>query len=456
MGEALHILVVDDEPAIRQVLVATLQKAGYTAEHASNASEGLKRIGGGEFDVVISDINMPGMSGIEMVRQAKEAGTETVFLMMTAFASVDTALEAMKAGAYDYLIKPLRKEDILLRLTRIANVIGLQDQNRALRNMVQEGEVGKCRNVSNSMAEIERLIRKVANTDYTVLITGESGTGKGVIARQIHRMSQRGESLFIPVNCGSIPENLLESEFFGHTRGAFTGADKGKKGLFVEADKGCLFLDEIGELPLHLQVKLLHVLEEKQIRPVGSERFRKVDVRIIAATNRNLREMAAQGTFREDLFFRLNVFNIHMPPLRERREDILPLLRFFVDRYGKRLGENVHYKVDPEAEQVIMAYDWPGNVRELENTVERALILAESGEITLDDLPPHIANTARLGDPVDVPVGGTLREQLRAYEIRIIQESIRDADGDRRLAARRLGIGLSSLYRKLDQSITDG
>lgn len=303
MGEALHILVVDDEPAIRQVLVATLQKAGYTAEHASNAADGLKRIGSGEFDVVISDINMPGMSGIEMVRQAKEAGSETVFLMMTAFASVDTALEAMKAGAYDYLIKPLRKEDILLRLTRIANVIGLQDQNRALRNLVQEGESGKCRMISPAMAEIDRLIRKVANTEYTVLITGESGTGKGVIARQIHGISQRGENLLIPVNCGSIPENLLESEFFGHTRGAFTGADKGKKGLFVEADRGCLFLDEIGELPLHLQVKLLHVLEEKQIRPVGSERFRKVDVRIIAATNRNLRDMVAQGTFREDLFF---------------------------------------------------------------------------------------------------------------------------------------------------------
>lgn len=446
----MQVLIVDDEPAIRQVLASTLQKAGHGAEPVGSGAEALERLARGDIDVVISDITMPGMNGIEMVRQARARGSETVFLMMTAYASVDTAIEAIKAGAYDYLTKPLRKEDVLLRLDRIAGMIGLREQNRTLRNLVRESEPTQCALNSQAMMVIDRLVRKVAPTDYTVMITGESGTGKGVTAQQIHRLSTRSEALMIPVNCGSIPENLMESEFFGHVKGAFTGADRIKKGLFAEADQGTLFLDEIGELPLQLQVKLLHVLEEKQVRPVGAERFRKVDVRIIAATNRNLQEMVSAGTFREDLYFRLNVFSIHITPLRERREDLPALIRYYLDRNDRRAGRSCGFRLDPDAEAALLAYDWPGNVRELENTLERALILAEDGVIALVDLPASVAASAMARTSAALPAGQTLREKIRAFEIQAILDAIREAEGDRRLAAQRLGIGLSSLYRKLE------
>ncbi|MEO5376534.1 MAG: sigma-54 dependent transcriptional regulator [Magnetococcus sp. DMHC-6] len=463
MGRSLHILVIDDEPAIRQIVVTTLKKNDYSVESIGSGAEALVRLENGDVDVAICDINMPGMDGIEVVRQAREMKIETVFLMMTAFASIETAVKAMRSGAYDYLIKPLRKEDLLLRLEQIGNMIGLQDQNRALRNLVQAGERRRCRLVSPGMMEVDRLIRKVAPTEYTVLISGESGTGKGILARQMHEKSRRSGALFIPVNCGSIPENLLESEFFGHTKGAFTGADRAKKGLFLEADNGTLFLDEIGELPLHLQVKLLHVLEEKQIRPVGSEQFRKVDVRIVAATNRDLQHMVTEGTFREDLFFRLNIFSIHIPPLRSRKEDIPLLVQFFLDRNRDR-GDDQNIYLDSDAEAALKSYTWPGNVRELENVIERSLILAENGVISLEDLPKHVAAAFTINESNaegELPpgsggsyevTGGKLRDQLRDFEIRVIQETIERANGDRKLAARQLGIGLSSLYRKLESA----
>ncbi len=452
MSDSLSILVIDDEPAIRQILAATLAKAGHTTESAQDGSEALHRLEQGDIDIAICDIQMPGMTGIEVVQQAKATGIETIFLMMTAYASVDTAVKAMKAGAYDYLTKPLRKENILHRILQIGDVIALRDQNRALRNLVKVEENKRCRFSSPRMVEIDRLIRKVAPTDFTAIITGESGTGKGIIARQIHQRSTRSGELFIPVNCGSIPENLMESEFFGHVKGAFTGADKAKKGLFLEADKGTLFLDEIGELPLGLQVKLLHVLEEKQIRPVGSEKFRAVDVRIIAATNRELKEMTTAGTFREDLYFRLNVFNIHIPPLRQRMEDVPALVAYFLNS-SKRTGPGGRsWNMDPDAEIALLNYQWPGNIRELENVIERALILAEDGVITLHDLPGVVAGDegGHSNTTGRTAITGTLRDRMRHYEIQAIHEAIEEADGDRRTAARALGIGLSSLYRKLE------
>ncbi|MBF0153185.1 MAG: sigma-54-dependent Fis family transcriptional regulator [Magnetococcales bacterium] len=448
--ESLTILVIDDEPAIRQILASTLAKAGYTTEAAHDGAEALRRLERGNIDIAICDIQMPGMDGVEVVQQAKSMGMGTIFLMMTAFASVDTAVKAMKAGAYDYLTKPLRKENILHRLRQVADVIALRDQNRTLRNLVKVEEKNRCRFSSAAMLKIDRLVRKVAPTDFTAIITGESGTGKGIVARQIHQRSKRSGELFIPINCGSIPENLMESEFFGHVKGAFTGADKVKKGLFLEADKGTLFLDEIGELPLSMQVKLLHILEEKQVRPVGSEKFRAVDVRIIAATNRDLKEMTTAGTFREDLYFRLNVFNIHIPPLRLRTEDIPVLVDYFL-KNSKHVGRSESvWRVDPDAESALMNYPWPGNVRELENVIERALILVEDGVITLHDLPGVV-----VGQGGDDAVGrtvakGTLRDRMRHYEILAIHEAIKEAAGDRRAAARALGIGLSSLYRKLE------
>lgn len=457
MGKSLNLLIIDDEPAIRQVLAAALAKSDFTVESAHDGQQALQRLSVGDIDIAICDIKMPGMDGIEVVRRAKEMKVDTLFLMMTAFASVDTAVEAMRAGAYDYLTKPLRRENVLHRLAQISEWIGLKDQNRTLRQLVAEGGQEVCRLVSPAMVEVDRMVRKVAPTDFTVLITGDSGTGKGVVARKIHQSSMRSAGLFIPVNCGSIPENLLESEFFGHVKGAFTGADRAKKGLFVEADNGTLFLDEIGELPLHLQVKLLHALEEKSVRPVGSEQFRKADVRIIAATNQDMQEMVKAGTFREDLFFRLNVFNIHIQPLRERRQDIPALVQYVLDKRSQAKGINQTFVVDPDAEAALIGHDWPGNVRELEHAIERALILAEDGVITLTDLPqtlqytryaPSLENTANC----PIVTEGTLRDLVRNYEIQVILETIERADGDRRLAAQRLGIGLSSLYRKLEQA----
>jgi two-component system response regulator AtoC len=339
---------------------------------------------------------------------------------------------------------------------QVGELRGLKRENDALRKLVVGSGDELCPTVSAAMRAVDRLVAKVAPTDSTVLITGDSGTGKGVVARRIHQQSQRAAHPFIPVNCGAIPESLLESEFFGHTKGAFTGADKARKGLFLEADRGTIFLDEIGELPLALQVKLLHVLEAKEIRPLGSEQVRKIDVRIIAATNRDLRAMAAEGRFREDLFFRLSVFHIHVPPLRERREDLPALMRFLLARGAGRFGNGAAPLPDAEAEEILLQHDWPGNVRELENVLQRATILAEGERITVADLPPQLTPPVPANPSADAQAapsrsGAPLREQLRQVEHTLILQAIADCNGDRRAAAQRLGIGLSSLYRKLEE-----
>jgi two-component system response regulator AtoC len=303
------------------------------------------------------------------------------------------------------------------------------------------------------MRVVERLVIKVSPTDSTVLITGASGTGKGVIAQIIHQNSKRSNHSLIPVNCGAIPENLLESEFFGHTKGAFTGASKAKRGLFVEADQGTIFLDEIGELPLNLQVKLLHVIEDQNVRALGSEQARKINVRIIAATNKDLEKMVEAGEFREDLYFRLNVFHIPLPSLEQRKEDLPELIRHFIHKESLKMGFAGSIEIKPEALQTLLAYSWPGNVRELQNAIARSLILAENGYIDITDLPHGIRSTCL--DPVNEIFSeqGDLKKQLRYYEQVIIRTAIDKADGDRKLAADRLGIGVSSLYRKLDQKM---
>jgi two-component system response regulator AtoC len=450
---SLQILVVDDEPAIRQVTAALLRKEGYAVEQAGGGLEAMERLSRGDLDIIISDIKMPDLNGIDLLRQARAANIDTAFIMMTAFASVDTAIEAIKAGATDYMIKPLNNDELLHRLAKVADLRGLRAENRVLRRLV----LGSNRNVfrfnSPAMREVEHLAAKVARTDSTVLITGESGTGKGVLARLVHQQSLRADGPFIPVNCGAIPENLVESELFGHTKGAFTGADKARKGLFLEADGGTIFLDEIGELPLTLQVKLLHVIEHKEVRPVGSEQTRPINVRIITATNRNLEEMVTQDSFREDLFFRVSVFHLAMPPLRERHGDMAGLIQFIIQRSSQRLGEGeVKILLDPMAKEILLNHNWPGNVREMENVIDRALILAEDGRITPSELPVKITQmnpTNQLG--VDLNLGGSLREQLRKFEVALILKAVEDADGDRRSAAKKLGIGVSSLYRKLDE-----
>ena len=444
---SLQLLIIDDEPAIRQILANAAERAGHSVAVAANGAEALARLGKGDIDVALCDIRMPDITGIEVVEKARQQGLETIFLMMTAYASMNTAIDAMRAGAYDYMLKPLRNEDFLNRLERLADIIELKTENKSLREQVRIHSEDVCTMVSPAMQQVERLILKVAPTDSTVLITGQSGAGKGVIARSIHRNSQRSQRPFIPVNCGAIPENLLESEFFGHTKGAFTGAAKAKRGLFVEADQGTIFLDEIGELPLNLQVKLLHVIEDQTVRALGSEQARKINVRIIAATNKDLNKMVEDGDFREDLFFRLNVFHIPLPPLEQRKEDMPELIRHFIRRESQKMGLDASIEIDPQAMQSLLAYNWPGNVRELQNVIARSLILCENGIIKNSDLPQNICQTFSVEQE---SANGSLKNQLRNYEIAIIQAAINEAQGDRKLAAERLGIGVSSLYRKLE------
>ena len=455
----MHVLVIDDEAALRQILSGLVSRAGYSVDVAATAAEATAKLVRGDVDVALCDVRLPDGDGIELVRsfKAKGSGVDTQFIMVTAFASMETAVEALRAGATDYIVKPVHNEELLHRLAQIDAISGLRAENMALRNLV--GDSSKFYKFNSpSMLQVDRLVSKVAVTSSTVLITGESGTGKGVAARSIHEQSPRSAFPFIPVNCSAIPENLLESEFFGHAKGAFTGADKAHKGLFAQADRGTIFLDEIGELPLHLQTKLLHVIEDKQIRPLGSEQTRSVDVRIIAATNRNLEAMVKENKFREDLYFRLSMFHIHIPPLRERRTDIGGLTRHLLHSNAGAASSKDVLEIDPETEEILQLYDWPGNVRQLENVINRAYILADGGRITLSDLPPEISRhkVAPKGLGAFAERGGDLRDQMRWIEAEIIARTLDEADGDRKLAAQKLGIGLSSLYRKLEELAEKG
>ncbi|MFZ5509987.1 MAG: sigma-54-dependent transcriptional regulator [Pseudomonadota bacterium] len=446
----MHVLVIDDEPAVRQILMSAVRKAGYSVEGAENCAEAQAKLARGDVDLALCDIKMPDGNGVDLVRAYKAGGGDAQFIMVTAFASVETAVEALRAGATDYIVKPVRNEELLHRLEQIDAMRGLKAENRALKTMVAGNRDGMYRCTSPAMVEVDRLVSKVAGTDSTVLITGESGSGKGMLARRLHEQSQRASFPFLPVNCGAIPEHLLESEFFGHTKGAFTGADRLRKGLFLQADRGTLFLDEIGELPLHMQTKLLHVIEDKEVRPLGSEQARRVDTRIIAATNRDLHKMVEEGKFREDLYFRLSMFHIHIPPLRERREDIAGLIDHLLA--GLASGGRA-LELDPEAREVLLEYTWPGNVRQLENAINRAHILADGGRITLADLPPEITKPQATASATGTQIasGGGLRERLRQVEAELIAQALQEANGDRRTAAQKLGIGLSSLYRKIEE-----
>jgi DNA-binding NtrC family response regulator len=449
---SLHVLVVDDELAVRQILAETVRAAGYFVSEAGGAAPAAAKLAQGDVDVALCDINMPDGSGIDLVRNTRGSGIDTAFIMITAMGSVETAVEALRAGASDYIVKPASHEEVLHRLRQIEALRGLKEENRVLRNAVRESAPKLFRFTSPGMLQLERLVGKVAPTESTVLITGESGTGKGMVARAIHSQSARANATFLPVNCSAIPEQLLESELFGHTKGAFTSADRARKGLFLQADGGTLFLDEIGELPLHMQTKLLHVIESKEVRAVGGDQIRRADTRIIAATNRDLQALVREGRFREDLYFRLSMFHLHIPPLRDRHSDIKGLIQYLLHEgrgggTGARLTE-----IELDAEDALLAYAWPGNVRELENVINRAQILAEGNRITLVDLPADItrAGIATSGTGGSGASEGSLREQMRRVEFEIIARALEEAGGDRRVVAQRLGIGLSSLYRKIE------
>ncbi len=449
---SLHVLVIEDEPAAQQVLAAAVRRVGYSVDTAADIAEAREKLSRDDVDVALCDIQLPDGHGIELLRHSRGAGLDTVFVMITAFASVESAVEALRAGASDYIIKPVRHVEILHRLSQIEAMKGLRIENRSLRKAVRDSKP-LYPFASADMRTVFRLVDKVAPTDSTVLITGESGTGKGVIARTVHERSGRSEAPFLAINCGAIPDQLLESEFFGHTKGAFTSAERARKGLFVEADAGTLFLDEISELPLHMQTKLLHAIEDKEIRPLGSGQVRRVDVRIVAACNRDLAQLVAEGRFREDLYFRLSVFQIAIPPLRDRPEDIRGLIRHTLQTNERARAGSGPLELDPEAEETLLAYAWPGNVREVENVITRACILAEGSSIGVEDLPAQIVRTARIESRTAVAQeSDSLHDQRLRFEVDVIRRAIEEAGGDRRLAAQRLKISLSSLYGKLNGS----
>ncbi|HLE25609.1 MAG TPA: sigma-54 dependent transcriptional regulator, partial [Thermodesulfobacteriota bacterium] len=387
MQEKSKILVVDDEPGMRTFLEIILRKEGYSVETASDGMKALDNINNNVFDLAILDMLMPVMNGIEVLKRIIEKSPETTVIIITAFASHETAIEAMKLGAYDYITKPFKIDEIKLVIKKALDKKGLERENLRLRKELQT-KYGFANIIGRSIdiSKVFELIKRVSELKVNVLITGESGTGKELVARAIHYSGSRHRGPFIAVNCGAIPEPLLESELFGYRRGAFTGASKNKKGLFEEADGGTIFLDEIVDLPIHLQVKLLRVLEEKTIRPLGSTEPIPVDIRIIAATNKLPEEEIANEKFREDLFYRLNVITIDLPPLRDRRDDIPPLAIHFVEKYSREMGKDIH-GISPKALETLESYHYPGNVRELENIIARCVALETSNVIRQQTLP---------------------------------------------------------------------
>ncbi len=448
-----HILVIDDEDNMRHMLSILLKKAGYRVDEAPDGIVGLARMKEKPYNFVLCDIKMPRMDGMAFLQNlgAKEAG-EAAIIMMSAYGTLETAIEAMKMGAYDYISKPFNSDEILLALKKAEERECLRYENRRLKAEVEKIEgiyrFGNMVAKSKAMESIFLLTAKLAQNDATVLITGESGTGKELIARGIHYNGDRAEKPFIPVNCGGIPENLLESELFGHKKGSFTGADRNRAGLFTEADGGTLFLDEIGELPLLLQVKLLRVLQDKEVRPVGEARLKKVDVRVIAATAKNLEDEVVRRTFREDLYYRINVMGIKLPPLRERAEDIPVLTRLFIDRYIRKFDRDLE-GISPSAMALLVKHRWPGNVRELENIIERAVLLAEKKIILPENLPPAFGIKLESKRIDDLLEGFSLKAAQVIIEKKLITRALEATGGNRTQAARLLEISHPSLLTKI-------
>ncbi|WP_437930772.1 sigma-54 dependent transcriptional regulator [Sorangium sp. So ce291] len=444
-----RVLVVDDEENLRLVVRTFLKRDGYEVEAVSSGEEALAMVETFGPDVILTDVRMPRMGGLDLLATLKAKGNEATVIVMSAYGNVDLAIEAMKAGAYDYIQKPFKAEEVLLTLRKAEEREALRRENRALRQEIRrENFFEEILAKSPPMQAIFKTIAKVAEYKTTALITGESGVGKELVARAIHRRSSRRGGPFVAVNCGAIPENLLESELFGYKRGAFTDAMNDRAGLFEQANHGTLLLDEIGELPLSLQVKLLRVLQEETIRRLGDNRDIKVDVRILAATHRDLSAETQAGRFREDLFYRINVLPIAIPPLRERREDIPILLDHFLARNNARFGMNIR-GFEPEARRLLLEYRWPGNVRELENTVERAMVLCEGERIGEADLPERIREAR---DPIQMQLTSgelSIKKTSRVIEEILIRRALQKTKGNRTKAAEVLEISHRALLYKI-------
>ncbi len=444
----MQLLVVEDDAAMRELLLESLTEEGYRVDLAPGGRSGVARVRQGGIDLVVTDVKMPDMDGLDMLAEIQAVDAPPHVIVVTAFGSIETAKRALKLGAHDYITKPFEIDDLLVAIEKALDERTLRREVARLRKEVArpyrfENIIGR----SAVMQDVFALIRRLSTSAVNVLVTGESGTGKELVARAIHFNSPRAKKPFIAVNCAAIPDTLLESELFGYKRGAFTDARTDRTGLFVEADGGTLFLDEIGDLTPPLQAKLLRVLQERELRPLGATRSEKVDVRVLSATNRHLAQRMGEGQFREDLFYRLNVVEVMLPSLRDRNEDVLPLAEHFLQEAAKRTGKSIR-GFDEGALKVLVAYTWPGNVRELENVVERAVALAESGAIAAEDLPPQV----RERKSVDVLSGAlarnlTLADLEREYIARVLEAE----GGNKTRAAARLGLDRKTLYRKLEE-----
>ncbi len=446
------VLVVDDELGMREFLEIALRRAGHRVQTAASGAEAVRILSEDTFDLVITDLTMPGVNGMEVLRHACALASPPLVIMITAFASTDTAIEAMKIGAYDYLTKPFKVDEIQMVVRRALERVDLTSENRRLRDELRgvatlDRMIGR----SAAMQKVFELVRRVAPTRTNILIRGESGTGKELVARALHKLSERPGGPFVALNCGAIPSDLMESELFGHVKGAFTGARQDRHGMFSEASGGTLFLDEIGELDPALQVKLLRALQERKIRPVGGSSELEVDCRVVAATNRNLEAAIEAGEFRNDLYFRLNVVQIVLPPLRHRREDIPALVERFFERFRHEMGRDLS-GVRPEALDWFLSYDFPGNVRELENLVERGVALEGSQELTADHLPPFTPRAAGEDRHAALPADGLdLDLALTDLERQLIEQALDRSGGVRKEAAALLRVSVRSLRYRLEK-----
>ena len=436
-----RILLVEDETTLRESLKRVFLREGYEVDIARDAETGLEILEETTYDLIITDILLPGITGLELLKTYKGQNADQMFIVMTAFASLETAVEALRGGAYDYIIKPIIHEEIKRIVRNALKERALKAENVILKRQIEERyDFANIIGQSSAIGSLIEEVKKVSDSRSNVLLLGETGTGKELFARSIHYSSSRRDEPFIPINCSAIPENLLESEFFGHLKGAFTGAVSNKRGLFEEADKGTVFLDEIGDLNLPLQSKLLRVIDDREIRPIGSLQSRKIDIRFVAATNRDLSKALKEGRFREDLYYRINVITLKLPSLRERREDVMLLAQSFLKKYSGELGKSVKY-IDEPAKKILLEYDWPGNVRELQNIIERAVLITDSNFITVEHLPEDVKCSASFfSESIDnsLSIEEYTKEFILTYQTKFNEQKLADM----------LGITRKSLWEK--------